>query len=201
MDFLNEAWGFLAVVVAVIASLLYSAIYKPKLDIDMSDSFTPPEPFNPAIEPPIETNKPTDNSTYLYLKSKSFLGHDLTPADEIPDYVACVSQLQEVYRRTFGEHIGFGSALYSTKALKDHLLTDKKFKRVSFDEALAGDICVYATGEGKAGTRGHCFVVGKRDWMSNNSKTGLWSADYTKDSAKVYYTGKLGMQPFVFRCV
>lgn len=192
-----EILGVLVVILAGICAVVYKKFYKPLEDKDVSSLFEPIEPMNPIIEKPMEPK--TDNGAYLYLKSKSFLGQDLTPADEIPDYVACVSQLQEVYRRTFGKHIGFAAALYSTKALKDHLLKDPDFLQVNWDEARAGDICVFATGEGNVGARGHCFVVGKVDWMSNNSNTGRWSADYNKQGVHNYYTVKLGLKPYVFR--
>lgn len=198
-NFLSEAWGVLLVVGGVIASLLYASMYKPKPDLDLTDSFVPLEPHNPLIEPPVDTNKPTDNSTYLYLKAKSFLGIDLTPADEVPDYVACVSQFQALYKSCFGEHLGTGACLYSTLALKNFLVKWSGAKSVSFEDALPGDICIFATGEGYTGSRGHVFVVGKVNWMSNTSATGKWEANYEKPEVVDYFIKKLGFKPHVFR--
>lgn len=147
---------------------------------------------------PQETNKEK-----LYRVSKDYIGTDLTPDDKIPDEVACVAQLQEVHRRAFGHYIGTGAALYNTRALKNHLLTDERFEQIPWEETDFGDIVVFATGENKYNTspdvRGHCFVVGKKDWMNNDSRTGLWEANYLKSGVERYWMKANGFPPFVFR--
>lgn len=113
--------------------------------------------------------------------------------------MACVANLQVVYFKTTGSYIGQGAALYSTRALKDWMLKDKRFTRV--DTHLPGDVLVYSTGEGNGKiSNGHCFVVGKKDWMSNNSFTGLWDANFTEAKARDYYEKKGGFTPYFFRC-
>lgn len=142
---------------------------------------------------------PNPNSEKLYQTAKASLGMDITPNDIIPDDVSCVASLQEVYRRAFGVYIGTGATLYNTRALKTHLATDPRFTPVSWEELNYGDIVVYGTGEGNPGAVGHCFVVGKRDWMNNHSDTGLWTANYTKAQVKAYWEDKLGFKPGCFR--
>jgi hypothetical protein len=147
-----------------------------------------------------ESEAQTETGQQLYAKSKSLLGKELTPKDEVPDTVACVANFQAVYFKTTGSYAGQGAALYNTRALKNWLTTDKRFERV--ENPLPGDICVYATGEGNGNlSNGHVFIVGKRDWMSNNSFTGLWSADYTREEAKSYYEKRGGFKPWFFRPV
>lgn len=145
-------------------------------------------------------NKTTANSEYLYSKSKSYLGTDVTPTDAVPDVVACVVSFQEVFRRTFGRYIGTGPALYNCKYLRDALLKDKEFVQVSWEDALYGDVCVFPTYEGKDPKgSGHVFIVGKNQWMSNNSYTGIWDTAFIKQSAEKYYITDRGFKPYIFR--
>lgn len=139
----------------------------------------------------------------LYRVSKSYIGVETTPKDEVPDQVACVASLQEVYRKAFGHYIGTGAALYNTRALKEALLVHQDFERIQPGNEMFGDVCVFPTGENTHSTspnvRGHVFVVGKRDWMSNDSSSGLWKANWTKDSALRYFVRANGFPQFVFR--
>lgn len=181
--------GIIAAVAGAISYALWKTYYKPQEPVE-DPPLEEPEP------PPM--NEQTETGKQLYAKSKSFLGTEPTPKDEIPDVVACVSNLQVIFFKTTGRYIGQGAALYSTKALKEWMLQDKNFTRV--DDPLPGDILVYATGEGNGMvSNGHCFVVGNKDYMSNNSFTGLWSADYTRETAAAYYEKKGGFTPYFFR--
>lgn len=195
-------------IIAVIFGIIAAVVWKTNYSKLPTDDIEPLEPVKPEPTPLPEPVKPeppkkpmqTETGEQLYAKSKSLLGQELTPGDEIPDVVGCVANLQEVYRRTTGRYIGNGSALYSTKALKDWMLKDKNFTQPS--EPLPGDILVYPTGEGNGNvSNGHCFVVGKRDWMSNNSFNGLWSADFTEAKARAFYEKKGGFTPYIFRPV
>ena len=154
----------------------------------------PPE----APKQPVE-NAQTPNSIHLYMNSKDFLGIDLTPDDKIPDFVACVAQFQALYFKTFGRYVGSGAALYNTRALRDALQKDKEFTSVKWEDALPGDVCVFATGESPVVHNGHVFVVGKRDWMSNNSYTGKWEAHKTKQQVEDYYIRYARFTPYVYR--
>lgn len=150
-------------------------------------------------ETEVPLNAQTANSIHLYMKAKEFLGIDLTPDDKIPDFVACVAQLQALHFKVFGRYIGHDAALYNTKALRDALQKDKEYKEVDFDDALPGDICVFASGESPIVKNGHVFVVGKVDWMSNNSYTGRWEAHKTKSQVRDYYITHGRFVPYVFR--
>jgi len=139
------------------------------------------------------------NSEHLYLKAKSFLGIDLTPDDAVPDFVACVAQFQELYKRTFGRYVGSGASLYNTRALRDALRNDKDFTEIKWEDTKPGDVCVFATGEGPVIKHGHVFVVGKKDWMSNNSNNGKWEAHWTRQQVEGYYMTYARFIPYVFR--
>lgn len=162
---------------------------------------TTPEEIPEVVEE-ILIEEPTPREL-LYEVSKASLGMDLTPKDEIPDSVACVAQIQEVLRRTFGTYVGKGAALYNTRAFLNALVEDSSFLRV--DEPLYGDIVVCATGTSvkpnSGVVYGHCGIVGKTHWMSNSSHNGLWEANYTKDSWIAYFHTKGGYPVHYFRKV
>lgn len=62
-----------------------------------------------------------------------------------------------------------------------------------------GSIIIYPTGSGNGKIRGHVFVCGYRNLMSNSSKTGLWSCDWTLEKAKKYYEEYGGLKPYYYR--
>lgn len=154
-----------------------------------------PEPQNQPVEPP----KPT-NREILYDWSKASIGKDLTPSDSVPDEVACVAQLQAVFYKAFGSFIGEGSARYNTLALHKALQQDQRFIMLPPSDALYGDIAVAPTGKGtNPYEHGHCWVVGKHDWMSNDSSTGLWKANYTKEAILNFFVKQRGFPLYIFR--
>lgn len=117
----------------------------------------------------------------------------------MPDFVSCVAQFQELFRRTFGRHVGTGGALYNTRLLRDALKADKEFVAVSWEDIKPGDVCVFATDESPVVKHGHVFVAGKRDWMSNNSYTGKWEAHKTKQQVEDYYIKYARFTPYGYR--
>lgn len=131
------------------------------------------------------------NREKLYRVSKESIGTDLTPDDKIDDTVACVAQFQAVYKKAFGTYMGSGPALYSTKYLVEELRKNPDVVAIPWEDVVYGDIVCFGTGENKYNNapniRGHVFVAGKNDWMSNNSQTGLWSAHKTRTQIQDYY--------------
>lgn len=157
------------------------------------------------IEIPIEPPQ-LSNREKLYNASKGYIGLDLTPEDKIPDDVACVAQFQEVFRRTFGTYLGTGAALYSTYYLAKALAISNLVEKVAPEDAQFGDIWCFATGENIRATspnvRGHVFVMGKQDWMSNNSNEpnkGKWMAHWRGDAVKRYFIQSNGFPAHVYR--
>lgn len=149
-------------------------------------------------EPPVKPRETSEfGNEHLYNVSKANLGRDVTPKDEVPDEVACVVSFQAVFNEAFGFFIGAGPARYNTRALKDAMKADVRFKAVQPSEAKPGDIALCPTGEGVG--LGHVWIVGKRDWMSNTSKTGLWQANYTKQQIINDFVKKRRFPLYVFR--
>jgi hypothetical protein len=102
-----------------------------------------------------------------------------------------VAQFQAVYKKAFGTYMGSGPALYSTKYLVEELRKNPDVVAIPWEDVVYGDIVCFGTGENKYNNapniRGHVFVAGKNDWMSNNSQTGLWSAHKTRTQIQDYY--------------
>jgi hypothetical protein len=163
---------------------------------------TTPEPSPAPIAAPEPNPAPETRRETLYLTAKNAIGEDLTPGDEIPDGVACVAQLQAVFHRAFGQYIGTDAARYNTAALAKALQADPQFSEIPISQALPGDIAVAATGEGRDKTQhGHCWIAGKQAWMSNDSGSGLWKANYTKDAILSMFVAGRGFPLHAFRLV
>lgn len=135
----------------------------------------------------------------LYEAAKGYLGQDLTPGDKIPDTVACVAQFQELHTRVFGRHVGSGAALYNCRYLRDALRIDPDFEAIAWEDVKPGDVVVFASGESPIIKHGHVFIVGKVNWMSNNSETGEWDAHKIKTNVIDYYMRYARFTPHVFR--
>ncbi len=152
----------------------------------------------PSIDNIIEIPVEESFSDKLYKASKSLIGQDVTPGDTIHDSVACVASLQEIYRRVKGHYIGTGAALYSTYALLNELRANSEFEGILVPTPGCIVVCATGTGSGSI-EHGHCAIVGKKDWMSNDSKTGLWQANYTRESWDEYFFHRGGFPVYFFK--
>ena len=152
----------------------------------------------PTPEPPPYTPSAREK---LYEVSKACIGKEMSPKDLADDEVACVESLEGVYKWYKGKFIsGHTTPLLSTYALYIILKDHPDFVQVT--EPEYGDIVVSPTGTGNGKIpHGHCGVVGKRDWMSNDSNTGLWQANFTRAKWYAYYHDKGGYPVFFFRPV
>jgi hypothetical protein len=77
----------------------------------------------------------------------------------------------------YGSYAGNGTL--STATLAKSLRTDTRFKEILGMEL--GAITIFPT---TGATVGHCGVVGKAFVMSNNSKRGIWEANYSLSAWK-----------------
>ena len=128
----------------------------------------------------VQKNAPTIAGNKLFEIAKSSLGQELTPKDEVPDSVACMSTMNALHKKAFGEPIGGDASTYlGYLALRD----SKKWVKVS--SPLQGDVCISPSGfndaEGKKVVpNGHigCYM-GNNQIASNSSTTGLFSMNYS----------------------
>lgn len=81
------------------------------------------------------------------------------------------------------------------------MLNSPKFART--DTPTRGCILVYPTGTGNGALKnGHIFVVGEKNLlMSNSSLTGLFTQNFTKETAKTRYTDIGGFKPYYFKLI
>lgn len=161
--------------------------------------FYPPQPLPMPPTTPQEAPKPPQDTSYalkLYNASKAAMGKDITPADNIPDNVACVAQLQEVHRRAFGHYIGNGAALYSTTALIIALREDDTFLEIEMPEV--GSIVVSPSTNI---THGHCGLVMQQGICSNDSTTGLWQENYSIAHWESHFSTVLKLGTYYFKKV
>lgn len=146
----------------------------------------------------ISKNAPTIHGNKLYQTAKSCLGQELTPKDEVPDEVACMSTMNALHKKAFGEPIGGDASTYlGYLALRD----GKKWVKVT--SPLQGDIVISPSGyndaEGKKVVpNGHigCYM-GNNQIASNSSKTGLFSMNFDLFSWRYRYAS-LGHYPVLF---
>ena len=134
----------------------------------------------------------------LYETAYSLLGTDVSPQDEAPDELACVNSLSKIIQKAYPQ-LNF-PALLSTRDLYDYLSDIVAFKEVA--SPIAGDIILSVTGAGNGSVKnGHTGIVGKHWIMSNDSKNGMWTANYTLDGWRNYFEKRGGMATHFYRYV
>lgn len=140
----------------------------------------------------------------IYEKAFESLGKDNTPEDRIPDELSCVDQLSTIVSTALEGNSKF-PIMYSTRSLFEYLSKSPSWKSVELPRY--GDIILSVTGEGNGSiAHGHCGILGKKTsedgslWiMSNDSRNGIWSANYTVASWHRYFAAKGGMYSHFFR--
>lgn len=143
-----------------------------------------------------------DKEDVLYQTAHSFLGQDASPSDVAPDEYACAESVSRVLQHAFpGIHFPLLTGTYD---LLHHLQNTPAFVEVQTPQY--GCVIVSATGTGN-GTiaNGHTGIVGKNEgpdgtyWiMSNDSRNGIWSVNYTLGTWKAYYSLRGGMVAHYF---
>lgn len=112
------------------------------------------------------------------------------------DDVDCAISLNNIVFRAFGDYAGGDMSTYRMyHALKNN----KKFVQVS--SPRPGDIIISPTGTGNGHlSNGHAGIVGYGDAIySNDSRTGLFSSNYTHQSWKDRYVRRGGFPVLYFR--
>jgi hypothetical protein len=154
----------------------------------------------PTVPPTVPESEPVKSARErLYDVSKASIGREMSPEDRADDEVGCVESLEGVYKAFCGRYIsGHLTPFLSTYALYKALQEHPDFMEV--DEPLPGDIVVSPTGLGNGRIKnGHTGIVGFKDWMSNDSRTGKWEANYSHESWLSYYGVRGGFPIAYFR--
>lgn len=204
--------AIIAAVGAAITTALFGKFYKkqpPLTDpeiryIPLSEAL--PVPPKPAPEPPLPPNpapmpEPVETKRErLYRVAKSCIGRDMSPNDVAPDSLACMESLDGVWLETFGEHLLPLANRLSTASGYQAMLHDARLEKITEAQALPGDISIAPTGTSAKGSpHGHVGIRGKETYMSNDSSTGLWKANYTLPAWKLVFSTTLKFPLYYFR--
>jgi len=128
--------------------------------------------------PPIMPTQ-TANGQKLYTTAKGLIGQILAADNASDGYgmFGCAESVNAAAVRALGHAIGGGA---STAAMWNALQDTTRFKAVS--EPLPGDIVICPTGQSTLGAQlhGHVGITGITWFMSNDSETATWEANYTQ---------------------
>jgi hypothetical protein len=153
----------------------------------------------------LEAMQQEDKPNELYMAAFASIGLDISPRDVAPDEVACAESLCEVVKDAFPE-LNFPTII-STAVLYQHLTKSPSFVQV--DTPVGGEIIISPTGTGNGKLKnGHVGIMGRKKsqdgslWiMGNDSRTGIWSANFTLQSWRAYYERKGGFPVLFFKPV
>lgn len=141
--------------------------------------------------------KPMNKITELALAKE---GTDFTPDYPVSDEVSCALAVTTILK----EANPTIPIITGTWTLDDFLAKSSKFERVSepVGDPKAGDIVISPTGYGNGNFPGHVGIyIDKFNIMSNNSNTGLWETNYTRESWRNRYFYKGGFPIRLYRYV
>lgn len=141
-------------------------------------ALTPPIIIKSTPTPPMTITQ-TTNGQKLYTTAKGLIGQILAADNAADGYgmYGCAESVNAAALRALGHAIGGGA---STAAMYTALLDTTRFQRVT--QPLPGDIVICPTGQSTLGAtlHGHVGITGVTWYMSNDSETAKWEANYTR---------------------
>lgn len=176
-----------------IFSLLYFVLQKRPIEqTPIREKY--PEPFMPSIDTITEIPVTPSNAQKLYDTAFKCIGRDMSPKDLAPDSLACVESLRGVIKEAFGYDVAPG--VLNTVGLDTALSKDTRFTPIEESDMSVGDIIVALSTNT---THGHCGIRGKTTYMSNDSSTGRWTANYNIPNWDLVFKGTLGLINHCYR--
>lgn len=159
---------------------------------------TPPEAPNLPQDEFLPITKPImSKADILYNKAVSSIGRDMSPLDKAPDSLGCMESVDGVWLAAFGEHLLDPAARLSTEEGYKAMVKDPRLEQIQVP--TKGAIVISPTGFSSKGSKhGHCGIVGNYDIMSNDSNSGIWQDNYTKDGWKKVFGDTLGFPIYYF---
>lgn len=196
--------GIIAIISGVVALWKYKAfaVQEPEpiepLEVPTSPKTPPTSPVLPEVK---EVPMPTKtNREKLYDTAYACRGKDMSPLDRAPDNLACMESLDGVYFTAFGEHLLKQEDRLSTARGYASMKVDPRLELIQNADALPGDIVISPTGTSTKGAlHGHTGIRGKTAYMSNDSSSGLWMANYNLPNWKLVFQDTLGFPIYHFR--
>ena len=190
---------------------LFAVLYKYKafaIQEPLPEPIIPPKPAPepvPVPEPPKPLPMPEKTKReHLYEVAKDIalapVKRDMSPLDRAPDRLACVESLDGVFFEAFGEHLFTPADRLSTARAYAAMRVDPRLELIKNEGALPGDVVVSPSGMSTKGApHGHTGIRGKTTYMSNDSDTGKWLANYNLNNWKLVFQDTLGFPIFHFR--
>lgn len=145
--------------------------------------------------------KTMTNSEKLATIAESKVGIDITNDNLVSDEVSCAFALTTILR----EYDPTINIIYNTGELYRFLKRDERFVEVQqpIEVIERGSILVAPTGYNSRPEimpHGHCWIATHNEvYMSNDSITGLWSENYTRETARNRYVKRGGFPIYVFK--
>lgn len=196
--------GILSIISGIVALWKYKsfAIQNPEpiepLDVPQEPQNSPVEPLPEPVKEILMPEK--TNREHLYDTAYASRGKDMSPLDKAPDNLACMESLDGVYFAAFGEHLLSPANRLSTNLGYKSMLKDSRLELIDNADALPGDMVISPTGYSKKNAKhGHCGIRGKTAYMSNDSNTSLWTANYNLANWKLVFEDTLGFPIYHFR--
>lgn len=119
-------------------------------------------------------------SETLYNMALTFIGTDASPHDIAPDEYGCAETVDTIYKKAFGRYMnGSGMPILSTAQMYLYLNRSPQFTQLFGPQT--GCIVISPTGATGSVGSGHVGIVGKYQIMSNDSRTGTFEANYSRD--------------------
>lgn len=134
----------------------------------------------------------------ILAKCSEYEGKDFTPDYPTSDEVSCALAVTTILNQVDPTI----PIITGTWTLDDYLAKSSKFERVSepIGDPKAGDIVISPSGLGNGNFPGHVGIyIDKFNIMSNNSYTGLWEKNYTRESWRNRYYYKGGFPVRLYR--
>lgn len=138
------------------------------------------------------------NAEKLYQTAYDSLGKDMSPNDVAPDSLACMESVDGVWLAAFGEHLLAPESRVSTNLGYKAMRLDPRLEQIDIPET--GCIVISPTGySSKNSAHGHTGIWGNHDVMSNDSRTGRWTDNYTHAAWNTVFNRTLGFPVYFFR--
>lgn len=149
----------------VIALQQYLATFRQKLS---QNAITAPSGMGAPASPATATPAIPSALQRVYAAAFASIGQDLSRT--APNEVGCAESLSRVLKTIYPDF----PIILSTAELNAYLKTSPHFRATLYPQV--GCVTVFPT---TGASVGHCGVWGKNHVMSNDSRTGLWSPNYT----------------------
>ncbi len=187
MNFLIEIWN------ALCASLRAWGDVFPRPAYDVDPKTLPMnQDKDPLPPPPYHKESVPSAAIQLAQTAREFIGEDASPRNRAPEELSCAEGVVWIVNFTWKGCLS--PDIVGTDQLYLALKRSMRFRPAL--DPVEGCIVVFPK---TATTHGHTGIyVGQDSIASNDSRTGLFQENYTRESMRAYFVGKLGLKGYFF---